>query len=63
MRPFSLSSTHTLAHPLGARDQVVEGLLYATTEPLRCDNHTFALLDATLNITLLGDNASRLQMM
>jgi hypothetical protein len=63
MRPFSLSSTYILAYPLGARDQVVEGLLYATTEPLQCDNHTFALLDATRNLALLGDNALRFQMM
>jgi hypothetical protein len=63
MRHFSLYSTHTLAHPLGARGQVVEGLLYATTEPLRCDNHTFAVLGATRNLAFLGDSASRLQMM
>jgi hypothetical protein len=28
---LAVQHTHTLAHPLGARGQVVEGLLYATT--------------------------------
>lgn len=60
----SRAPQHTRASPPAVRQWssrrgpvLAEGLLYATTEPLRCDNRNFALLGGTRSSVFLSDGA------